>query len=519
MSAPDQAPSNLTGRVVRGVSLAGGGFILARSISLATYIVLARLVTPTELGQFTAGSILVGIGLLFAGSGMLAAVIHRRDRLEEAAATAVIATMIAGLVIAVIGWASSPLIGRIFDSDTVAAVAAAMAGVLFLQSTRVVPNALLQRRFSFLRRLVVEPASATAFGVGAIIATSNGLGVWGLVVGQYAAVVTDLVLSWGLVQWRPRFRLASFGMWRELVGYGRHVLAGTTVRRLGDRVPILATAAFIGNASLGQLQYANRIVTTPFALLVTGVSYVIFPAFARISDDGRRLKLALLKSLRWTALVAMPFGLVLVPLGEPLAILVFGERWSEAGEATTALCFFIPAQAIAAVIGEGFKGAGQPPERTKVNIAGVLAGVITMAALLPPFGLIGVAIAISVDAIVSAGFSIRRTGRALGVPSREVLEVLAAPFLSAVAMIALLLPLELLLVDAASHGTVVGLLLLTGEAAVGVAAYALALRILAPGLGHEFRGLISRARDRGGKKKPAGDPPPIEDAPDPAQPL
>ncbi|HUT77849.1 MAG TPA: oligosaccharide flippase family protein, partial [Polyangia bacterium] len=443
MNAPDQAPSNLTGRVVRGVSLAGSGFILARTISLTTYIVLARLVTPTELGQFTAGSILVGIGLLLAGSGMQAALIQRRDRLEEAAATAVIATVLAGLVIALIGWAVSPLIGSLFDSSTVAAVAAAMAPVLFLQSTRVVPNALLQRRFSFLRRLVVEPASAIAFGIGAIVATSSGLGVWGLVIGQYAAVTTDLILSWGLVQWRPKLSLASFAMWRELVRYGRHVLAGTTVRRVGDRIPILATGAFVGNAALGQLQYANRIVTTPFAMLVTGVSYVVFPAFARISQDGRRLKVALLKSLRWTAMVSMPIGLILIALGEPLAILVFGERWSEAGEATRALCLFIPAQAIAAVLGEGFKGAGQPPERTKVNIAGVLAGVATMAALLPLWGLIGVAIGISVDAIVSAGFSISRTRRALGVPPREALGVLAAPFFAALLMVTVLLPVEL----------------------------------------------------------------------------
>lgn len=496
MSAPGQAPGGLTGRVVRGVSLAGGGFILARGISLATYVVLARLVTPEELGQFTAGSILVGIGLLFAGSGMLAALIHRRDRLEEAAATAVIATVLAGVLIALLGLAASPAIGSIFDSDTVAAVAAAMAGVLFLQSARVVPNALLQRRFSFLRRLVVEPASAVAFGAGAIIATSNGMGVWGLVVGQYASVVTDLVLSWGLVRWRPKLGLASFSMWRELIGYGRHVLAGSAVRRIGDRIPVVAAGGFIGNASLGQLQYANRIVSTPFALLVAGISYVIFPAFARISEQAGRFKPAFLRSLRWTTVVAMPIGLILIALGEPLAVLAFGERWREAGEATIALCLFIPAQAIAAVTGEGFKGTGRPAERTKANVVGVLAGVATMAALLPPFGLIGVAIGISVDAIASAAYSVSRTRRALGIAAREILAVIVAPLLAAVAMVAALLPLELLVVDAASHGTAAGLLLLAGEGVLGFALYALALRILAPGLGGELRDLLRRARPR-----------------------
>ena len=51
-----------------------------------------------------------------------------------------------------------------------------MSGLLFVRSLQVVPEALLQRRFSFLRRVIVEPAQTTAFGIAAVIATSNGLG-------------------------------------------------------------------------------------------------------------------------------------------------------------------------------------------------------------------------------------------------------------------------------------------------------------------------------------------------------
>lgn len=504
--------TGLTGTVIRGVTYSGGGFLLARGITLGTYIVLARLVTPVELGQFTAGSILVGIGLLFAGSGMSAAVIHRRDRLEEAAATAVVATILAGIVISLIALASSPLIGLFFDSSTVTSVAAAMAGVLLLQSARTVPNALLQRRFSFLRRLVVEPVSAVAFSVAAIVATSSGLGVWGLVVGQYASVVTDLVLTWVLARWRPDLRLASVATWRELIVYARHVLAGSAVRRIGDRIPIAAAGGFVGTAALGQFQYANRLVSTPFAFLVAGVSYVVFPAFSRISDDAKRFEPAFLRALRWMVTAAMPIGFVLLALGEPLAVLVFGERWAEAGEATRALAFFIPAQAVAQVIGEGFKGSGRPPERTWVNIVGVVAGVLTMVALIPPLGLIGVAIGVSVDAIASAGFSIRRAHRGMGIPLRPMFGAIVPQLVAALAMVAVLLPLETLVLDAASHGTRVGLALLALEGAIGLAIYVAALLVLRPGLVAEFRTLVSSARRSGGPEPETSDHPKPSDA-------
>lgn len=505
MSAPEGSPpsggrTRLTGTVVRGITYSGSGFLLARGITLGVYVALARLVTPEELGQFTAGSILVGIGLLFAGSGMSAAIIQRRDRLEEAAATAVIATLVAGVGISLIALASSPLIGVFFDSNTIAAVAAAMSGVLLLQSARTVPNALLQRRFSFLRRVVVEPAAAVAFGLAAIIGTSSGLGVWGLVLGQYASATVDLLLTWTLARWWPNLRLASIATWRELIVYARHVLAGSAVRRIGDRIPIAAAGGFVGTAALGQFQYANRIVSTPFAFLVAGVSFVVFPAFARIADDAKRFEPAFLRALRWMAICAMPIGFVLLALGEPTAVLVFGERWAEAGEATRALCLFIPAAAIAQVTGEAFKGSGRPAERTRVNVVGVVSGVVAMAVLIPPFGLIGVALGVSVDAIASAGFAIHRAHRSMATPIRSMLAAIVPPLMAALAMVAVLLPLDLFVIDAAGHGTGLGLALLALETVAGLSLYAVALSLLSPGLGRELRTLLRSARSSSGSK-------------------
>ena len=505
MSEEPRRRSGLTGTVIRGVSLAGSGFLLGRVITLVTFIVLARLITPEELGQYTSGSILVNFGLLLAGSGMLAALIQREDRLDEAASTATAATIGAGVILALVGLATAPLLGLFFGSDTVAAVAAASAGILFLQSARTVPRAILQRRFSFLRRLIVEPIAMTAFGIASIIATSQGLGVWGLVIGQYTFSIVDLALSWGMIRWRPRWKQVSFGMWRELVAYGRHVLAGSTIRRIGDQIPVFVSGGMLNQSAVGQLQYANRIVTTPYSMIVAGISYVIFPAFARIASDSSRFMPALLRSLRWTALASMPIGLILAPLGEPLAIVVFGERWSLAGEVTAAICLYIPAQTIAAVIGEGFKGIGIPAKRTQVNAIAVTAGAITMVALTPALGLFGVGIGMSVDAIAGATVAIVLLSRAMQLPVRRILATIAPAAGAALLMVAVLFPVENLLVHAADHGTALGLLLLSAEFLLGLAIYMLGLRVLSPGLGRETRALLRTARRRPDERDPDSD--------------
>ena len=192
----------------------------------------------------------------------------------------------------------------------------------------------------------------------------------------------------------------------------------------------------------------------------------------------------------------MPIGLILAPLGEPLAILAFGERWALAGQVTAAICLFIPAQTIASVIGEGFKGTGIPAKRTRVNAIAVAAGAVAMLALAPPLGLFGVGIGISVDAIAGAAVAIALASRTMEIPVRSFLVAIAPAAGAALLMIAVLYPLENLLVDAADHGVLLGLPLLTAEVLVGVAIYLLALRFLAPGLGHELLGLLRTARRR-----------------------
>src|SRR4029453_12389652 len=100
--------------------------------------------------------------------GMLSALIQRRDRLDEAADTALVATLVAGLLLGLVGLGLAPLVGRFFGSHEATLVAAAMSGCVLVRQVAVVPDALLQRRFSFARRLVAEPLSIVAFGVAAI---------------------------------------------------------------------------------------------------------------------------------------------------------------------------------------------------------------------------------------------------------------------------------------------------------------------------------------------------------------
>jgi PST family polysaccharide transporter len=489
LTEPDIGGEGLGQTVARGIGMAGIGYVAAQILTLVFYLVLARLISPHEFGLFAAASLLVAVGGLFTESGMMAALIHRRDRIEEAAATAVLATAASGAFFSLLALAAAPILGSFFGHGDITSMAAVLAGVMFIRALVVVPEALLQRRFSFLRRMVIQPVGVIALGVSAIVAAANGLGPWSLVIGYYASAITDLVLSWALARWRPNFRLASFGMWRELVAYGRHVLASVVVLNISGQLPVVLLGRFVGSGALGQYRYAERMSSTSLLVVIESASYVLFPALTRINDDRRRFLAASMRSLRLMCAVAFPLGAILIPLGVPLATIVFGEPWRESGYATMALIGVPIGGAVIAFATEVVKADGHP--EVLVRLQGVVLGatVVAMVALLP-LGLVGVAAGNSIGSCVGAVYALRKMSSLLDTSAADLLREIWPPGLAALVMAAVLVPVEFLVIDASSLGTIAGLLLIGAEGIVGALLFLLALWMVAPRTAAELVALL-----------------------------
>jgi PST family polysaccharide transporter len=420
---------------------------------------------------------------------MLAAVIQRRDRVEEAANTAVLATFAGGLVLGVLGLAAAPVIGLIFDSRTIGLVAAAMAGLFVLSSGQIVPQALLQRRFSFLRRVVSDPLAVAVFGITAVVACAAGLGVWGLVLGSYASLLVEFTLMWVLAGWRPRPRRASLAMWRELIRYGRPVIASELAVHGTQSLQTLIIGRGVSTPALGQYGYAMRIAGQPYLALVNAASYVLFPTFAHIATDEERLRAAFVRSLRWMALLAFPLSLVLFALGEPIAVQLFGETWRPAGDVIRALCLFSAGHVLAGLAGELFKAVGRTDLvfRTQLLSAVLAVGLVLLAF---PFGLVGIGAAVSVAAAGTLAYALRHVSAVLAVDARLLLREVWPPAAAAIVMAAATFVVEEAALEADERTPALGFALLAVEAILAGGVYLGALLVLAPARASELVGAV-----------------------------
>lgn len=456
--------------------------VLVQVVSLGQTLVLARLLTPAEVGLYAAGSGLALFLVVFAEGALTQALIQRGDDdLDDAADTVFWATAAGGLVMSLLALACAALIGLVFESPTAGAVAAAISGTMVIHSFTNVPDALMQRRLDFRRRLVIDPLNAIAFAAVSVTFAALGFGVWSMVIGSYAQMLTWLAASWTLGGWRPGRGRVSIRLWRELAGFGFPLLVGTLLERVRELLELVIVGRALDAAALGYYRYGKRIAQLPGMVVVQAGAFVLFPAFARIAGDAERLRQAFLRALTWLWVAALPAGGILVACGESLAVLLLGERWRGAGVALTAMAGYGIGQALTAVTGEVLKGAGRSRKLYGPSIVGLVSG-IGLLLLLLPLGLTGVGLAVSGAAVLVGLTGLWAARAVVGVSVRELVARLLPPAIAGVLATAGVTWAERVLVRADALPVVPGLAAVLVESVVLVVAYLVLLRVLAPWL-------------------------------------
>jgi PST family polysaccharide transporter len=458
--------------------MAAAGVIVVQAISILQTIALGRLLGPEQVGIYTAGSVLVSFVTLMAHGTMSQALIQRADEIEEAANTVLVATTVTGVLLAVASAAAAPFIGALFHSETVGLVAAATSGIILMHSLSSVPDALMQRAFQFKRRLIIDPAVAATFAAVAIPLAALGSGAWAMVIASYVSVAVSIVLSWSLAKWRPFRGRFSFRLWREMARFALPLAVEGLAQRTRESLEQVIVGRLLGTASLGQFRYAFRIGSIPAIGIVQVCSYVLFPAFARISGDGSRFRQAFLRALGWLWLLAVPVAALMVLLGEPIVVIMLGHQWQPAGQATGAMAGMGLGWALCSVGAEAIKGAGRSALLTWLAVLHLAIGIPAVLLLLP-FGLSSVCIAVSITHLTIGAVAIGLARGVVGVPHRDIWACLTAPTLAGVIGLAVIFPVKHIILPSDQPALLAGIGAVLALTLLYLVVYGICMRTLA----------------------------------------
>ena len=385
----DRTDDGLRGRVVRSVAWVALEKWGVRVATLAVFIVLGRLLAPSDLGLVALGSVFVAVLSVFVDSGFSQALVQRKELDDEHASTAfwislAIAVALAGLLFGV-----APGISALVGEQALAPVLQALSVSLPLTALSGVPAAVLQRDFGF-RALALRRLFGTLVGAAAgVVLAVLGAGVWALVVQVLAGSAVGVVVLWTASPWRPRL-LVSRRAAKELWSFGSSVLGIELIGLANAQADKLLVGAFAGPTALGYYFVGSRVAQVLLDMLTSVTGSLSLTTFARMQDDRPRMIRTLKQFTFASACVAFPaFGLT-AALAPDVIPLVFGEKWTDSA---AVMQWLAPSAALTAIswFDKGlFMAAGKPRVALGLAVGQTVLGLVLLAAALP-LGIVAVA--------------------------------------------------------------------------------------------------------------------------------
>jgi PST family polysaccharide transporter len=228
----------------------------------------------------------------------------------------------------------------------------------------------------------------------------------------------------------------------------------------------------LGSEALGLYARAYGLARAPVVYVSRSIVGVMFPSLSLIQDDHARVRAVFLRTIGAVALTTFPLCLGLTVAAEPLVVGLLGAQWRDTVPPLQILGVAALVQSISTLAGVLYLSQGRPDLHFRVT---ALQRVATMVAIVAAvrWGVLGVAAAQVVAAIVSAIPTFIFACRLVGIPVRALLGQVWRVLLASLMMVAVVLG-----VRAWAAPSVTNLELLVIEATVGAAAYWLAVRAL-----------------------------------------
>lgn len=388
-------------KIVRSTAWVALGYGGNQVLTFGVIAVLARLLTPAEFGLVSLASIVIVVMTYLQESGLGTAVIRQRDDLECAVATMWVFMVTMSIVLYFCVFGTAPLLARAFDQPQLTDVVRVLALVVVIRALGSTAGTLLERTLAFRSRTMGDLAGAVVQAAVSIPLAVAGLGVWSLVLGQLASTVAIMSTYWALAPLHPNPRLADWSMLRQLSRYGRHVTIGNVLGLVNANVDNVVIGKLLGTTSLGFYAAAWRVANLPALGLGYIIGRVMFPAYATIQDDLPAFRRAYVMNVQRVALVSLPAALGILICADPIITGLLGAKWEPAVSPLRILGVFGLIRSFSATAGAVFQAAGRPQLVYQIGIlhSGVLyAGLVLLA---PPFGVNGVAGAMTIAAFCS----------------------------------------------------------------------------------------------------------------------
>jgi lipopolysaccharide exporter len=336
-------------------------------INLASNLLIARLLTPDQIGVYSVTLAVMSIAQVLRDFGVASYLIQEKDLTDDHIRTALGVTLLIGVGLGLVIFAAAPGVAGFYDEPRMRDLLWLAALNFLLLPFSTISLALLRRRMAFKALAIVNLVATLAGAVTSVGLSWAGFGPIGLVAGTLVVSATTGFAAWW-AQGERRLLRPGLSQWRSLFKFGAQSSVVGVVTSVSMDINDLAVAKLMGFTPVALLSRAQGLMNLFHRDLMGAVRNVAYPAYAKAVREQQAMEPLYIASVTYVCVVAWPFyGFVSLYALETLRLL-FGPQWDAAAPLVPLFCLAGALAAAISLVGNLMMAMGQMGLLTRMEV-------------------------------------------------------------------------------------------------------------------------------------------------------
>lgn len=318
---------------------------LGVALNLVSFMLLARLLTPKQVGLFSVAMAIISITQVIRDFGLVNFLIQKKELTDEYISTAWALALMFGATLFLLVQLGAPLIGAFYEDESLTTIARLVALNFLVLPFNSVCLALLRRAMNFPTVMRINLTGAVLSTVATLIMAWLGAGAYALALG---AVMNNTIVAIGIfyVGAAKRLLAPKLTHWREILGFGGPLTVANVITSIAMDINDLAVGKILGFQSVAIVSRAQGLMNLFHRDFMVAVRNVAYPAFSQAYRAGEAMDAKFIASVTNVTAIAWTFyGFASLCSLEVLR-LMFGPQWDQSAPLVPFFCLAGAASAL-----------------------------------------------------------------------------------------------------------------------------------------------------------------------------
>ncbi|MEX5745716.1 oligosaccharide flippase family protein [Massilia sp. X63] len=321
----------------RSVGIAFATQYVELGIQFVSVLLLARLLSPDEIGTFSIAAFLMSMLHVFRDFGVAQYIISERDLTREKMRAAAGVSIILALAMAAVLYVLSGPVARFYANPAIENVLVVMSASFAISSFGSTLLGVLRRNAQLGKIFWMKTFGALCHVATALGLAWHGFGAlslaWANFAGILAFAIAGAVVRPAGMAWIPQFSNI-----RAILSFGSISSVGNLANMAGTSAPDLIMGKVLNMAAVGYFSRATGLVQLFTRLISGALTPLVLPYFSQEQREGKPLVRPYLLAVEYLTALAWPFFAALMVLAYPMVRALYGDNWDASVPMARLLC-------------------------------------------------------------------------------------------------------------------------------------------------------------------------------------